>query len=71
MLAVSKTHPAEPVAELLAAGQRHFGENRVQEAAEKYPPPLLCENVSLFDVSKASTPMIPRRDHCTQPLPGS
>jgi pyridoxal phosphate enzyme (YggS family) len=37
LLAVSKTHPAAPVAELLAAGQRHFGENRVQEAAEKYP----------------------------------
>jgi len=34
---VSKTHPAEPVAELLAAGHRHFGENRVQEAAAKYP----------------------------------
>jgi len=38
LLAVSKTHPAEPVAELLAAGHRDFGENRVQEAAEKYPP---------------------------------
>ena len=37
LLAVSKTHPAEPVAELLAAGHRHFGENRVQEAAGKYP----------------------------------
>ncbi len=37
MLAVSKTHPAEPIAELLAAGHRHFGENRVQEAADKYP----------------------------------
>lgn len=37
LLAVSKTHPAAPVAELLAAGHRHFGENRVQEAAEKYP----------------------------------
>jgi pyridoxal phosphate enzyme (YggS family) len=36
-VAVSKTHPAEPVAELLAAGQRHFGENRVQEAEGKYP----------------------------------
>ena len=34
---MSKTHPAEPVAELLAAGHRHFGENRVQEAAGKYP----------------------------------
>lgn len=37
LLAVSKTHPAEPVADLLAAGHRHFGENRVQEAAGKYP----------------------------------
>lgn len=37
LLAVSKTHPADPVAELLAAGHRHFGENRVQEAAGKYP----------------------------------
>jgi len=38
LLAVSKTHPAEPVAELLMAGHRQFGENRVQEAATKYPP---------------------------------
>ena len=37
LLAVSKTHPAEPVRDLLAAGHRHFGENRVQEAAGKYP----------------------------------
>ncbi len=37
LVAVSKTHPAAKVAELLAAGQRHFGENRVQEAAAKFP----------------------------------
>lgn len=37
LMAVSKTHPAEAVAEALAAGQRLFGENRVQEAAGKYP----------------------------------
>jgi len=37
LVAVSKTHPAEAVAEALAAGQRVFGENRVQEAAEKFP----------------------------------
>src|SRR5579872_533726 len=37
LVAVSKTHPAERVRELLAAGQRVFGENRVQEAQEKYP----------------------------------
>jgi PLP dependent protein len=37
LMAVSKTHPAESVAAALAAGQRLFGENRVQEAAAKYP----------------------------------
>lgn len=37
LVAVSKTHPAGAVAEALAAGQRHFGENRVQEAAGKFP----------------------------------
>lgn len=38
LIAVSKTHPAERIAPLIAAGQRTFGENRVQEAAEKWPP---------------------------------
>lgn len=37
LIAVSKTHPAERIAPLIAAGQRAFGENRVQEAAEKWP----------------------------------
>jgi PLP dependent protein len=37
LMAVAKTHPAEAVAAALAAGQRLFGENRVQEAAAKYP----------------------------------
>ncbi|HEX4111049.1 MAG TPA: YggS family pyridoxal phosphate-dependent enzyme [Stellaceae bacterium] len=37
LMAVSKTHPAEAVAAALAAGQRLFGENRVPEAADKYP----------------------------------
>jgi hypothetical protein len=35
LLAVSKTHPAALVEQALAAGQRAFGENYVQEAAEK------------------------------------
>jgi pyridoxal phosphate enzyme (YggS family) len=35
LLAVSKTHPAALVEEALAAGQRAFGENYVQEAIEK------------------------------------
>ena len=38
LIAVSKTQPAEAIAPLLAAGQRDFGENRVQEAQAKWPP---------------------------------
>ncbi|HXP31297.1 MAG TPA: YggS family pyridoxal phosphate-dependent enzyme [Stellaceae bacterium] len=38
LVAVSKTHPAAAVAAALAAGHRLFGENRVQEALEKYRP---------------------------------
>ncbi|MCW3473638.1 YggS family pyridoxal phosphate-dependent enzyme [Limobrevibacterium gyesilva] len=37
LVAVSKTHPAAAVQAALAAGQLHFGENRVQEAAQKFP----------------------------------
>ena len=37
LIAVSKTHEAEAIRPLIAAGQRHFGENRVQEAAAKWP----------------------------------
>lgn len=37
LIAVSKTHGAEAIRPLIAAGQRHFGENRVQEAAAKWP----------------------------------
>ena len=37
LIAISKTHPAEMIAPLIAAGQRVFGENRVQEAQAKWP----------------------------------
>ena len=37
LVAVSKTHGADMVREMLQAGQRAFGENRVQEAEEKFP----------------------------------
>ena len=37
LIAVSKTHPATAIAPLIAAGQRVFGENRVQEAQGKWP----------------------------------
>lgn len=37
LVAVSKTHPVEALDTALAAGQRVFGENRVQEAQAKFP----------------------------------
>lgn len=37
LIAISKTHGADTIRPLLEAGQRAFGENRVQEAAEKWP----------------------------------
>jgi PLP dependent protein len=37
LIAVSKTQAAETITPLLAAGHRHFGENRVQEAQAKWP----------------------------------
>jgi hypothetical protein len=37
LVAVSKTHPQSAVRAALAEGQRVFGENRVQEALEKFP----------------------------------
>src|SRR5258706_191254 len=37
LMAVSKTKPAEAIVEAYEAGQRVFGENRVQEFAEKAP----------------------------------
>jgi len=37
LVAISKTHPAEAIRPLIAAGQRVFGENRVSEAQAKWP----------------------------------
>lgn len=37
LVAVSKNRSAEDIEALILAGQRHFGENRVQEAAAKWP----------------------------------
>jgi pyridoxal phosphate enzyme (YggS family) len=38
LVAVSKTHLAERIHAVVEAGQRIFGENRVQEAKAKWPP---------------------------------
>src|ERR1700756_2534049 len=40
LVAVSKTHGADAIEPVIAAGQRVFGENRVQEAKAKWPPLL-------------------------------
>jgi hypothetical protein len=37
LVAVSKVQPAERIEAVLAAGQRVFGENRVQEAQSRWP----------------------------------
>lgn len=37
LVAISKTHGAEAIEPVIAAGQRVFGENRVQEAKAKWP----------------------------------
>lgn len=37
IVAVSKNRSVEQIEELIEAGQRHFGENRVQEAQAKWP----------------------------------
>ena len=38
LVCVSKNFGAEEIAPVIAAGERVFGENRVQEALEKWPP---------------------------------
>ncbi len=46
LVAVSKTFPPEAIEPVIAAGQRVFGENRVQEAKAKWPP-LLAKHKEL------------------------
>jgi pyridoxal phosphate enzyme (YggS family) len=59
LVAVSKFHPAEAVAAALAAGQNCFGENRVQEAAGKFPalrpdhPDLRLHIIGALQTNKA------------------
>jgi hypothetical protein len=46
LVAVSKTVAAEAIAPVIAAGQRIFGENRVQEAKTKWPALLARHGVA-------------------------
>jgi pyridoxal phosphate enzyme (YggS family) len=60
LVAVSKTQPATAIAPLIAAGQRIFGENRVQEAQEKWPalraahPDIVLHLVGQLQSNKAA-----------------
>ena len=55
LVAVSKTKPIEAVEAALAAGQTVFGENRVQEAAEKFPRLRAAHNFSLHLIGGLQT----------------
>jgi len=55
LVAVSKTKPAEAVAAALAAGQTVFGENRVQEAAGKFPTLQAAHRLSLHIIGGLQT----------------
>jgi pyridoxal phosphate enzyme (YggS family) len=53
LIAVSKTRSGEEIEELIGAGQRDFGESRVQEALAKWPPILVAhQNVTLHCVGR-------------------
>lgn len=60
LIAVSKTRGAESIRSLIAAGQREFGENRVQEAQDKWPelkaerPDLKLHLIGRLQSNKAS-----------------
>jgi PLP dependent protein len=60
LIAISKTVPAEGIEPLLAAGQRVFGENRVQEAQAKWPalrerfPDIVLHLVGQLQSNKAA-----------------
>jgi len=60
LIAVSKTFGPEAIAPLIAAGQRDFGENRVQEAKGKWPalkaahPDLVLHLIGPLQSNKAA-----------------
>jgi PLP dependent protein len=55
LVAVSKTKPVEAIVAALTAGQMVFGENRVQEAATKFPALRPDYNLSLHIIGGLQT----------------
>ena len=60
LVTVSKTFDAEAIVPIIEAGQRHFGENRVQEAQGKWPdlkatyPNIVLHLIGPLQTNKAS-----------------
>jgi pyridoxal phosphate enzyme (YggS family) len=55
LVAVSKTHPADAISALYQVGQRHFGENKVQELtdkAEQLPKDILWHLIGHLQTNK-------------------
>ncbi|TAK98208.1 MAG: YggS family pyridoxal phosphate-dependent enzyme [Rhodospirillaceae bacterium] len=56
VIAVTKTVPVETITPVIIAGHRHFGENRVQEAAGKWPAlRKLAANMTLHLIGPLQT----------------
>ena len=66
LVAVSKTKPIEAVRAALAAGQTVFGENRVQEAATKFPA-VARRNIGFSCTSSAGCRPTRRATRCGWP----
>jgi pyridoxal phosphate enzyme (YggS family) len=64
LIAISKTHDAETIQPLIAAGHRVFGENRVQEAEGKWPklreaaPDIVLHLVGQLQSNKAEDAVV-------------
>jgi pyridoxal phosphate enzyme (YggS family) len=52
LIAISKTQPVEAIAPLIAEGQASFGENRVQEAEDKWPALIAAQPARLHLVGQ-------------------
>jgi uncharacterized pyridoxal phosphate-containing UPF0001 family protein len=68
LVAVSKTKTVDEIRQAYDAGQRHFGENYVDELEEKQPKvevePLSCRWTSGGTSSATSSPTRSRRSWC-------
>jgi pyridoxal phosphate enzyme (YggS family) len=68
LLAVSKTFPAESVVEAMAAGQRAFGENYLQEALDKMQEVARLQPAQLADAAIAWHFIGPIQSNKTRPI---